>query len=758
MMDANRVFTNAYRCFLAVAAMCVAASARAADWPSWRGPQQNGFAAENAKVTQWQEDGENQLWKSPLGGRTTPILMNGRLYMIAPSGEGSCLGEQVVCLDAETGRTLWNHRFNVFLTDIVENRVGWTSVVGDPETGYVYAHGTGGEFFCLDGRDGRVVWKDSLGENYGRFSGYGGRLHTPIIDEDKVIVSIVYLLASWDSGPNKAAHRYLAYDKRTGKLIWSSMPGDKPLDTTYATPVVTVIGGRRLIIAPNADGNVYAILARTGERVWTFKLAKRGLNTAPVVDGKYVYVTHSEENLNTTEMGAVVCIDGSLTGDITDTGIVWRHDGITAGYSSPALANGRLYVVDNAAELYCYDAKTGKKYWEHRLGRVMKGSPIVTKDRVIYVGEVNGTFLILRDEGGKCVELDRKEFTRADKAVVEINGAPILSAGRLYFMTRYATYCLATKDKDRAPEPDPAPPLAAETEADPSKPATLLVVPAEVTLAPGDRTTFEVRAFDANGRLVDAPTASWSVTAVHGMVEKDGSFTAATDNVFSSGVVTAQAGKLKAAGRVRVSPRLPIHESFDKMKVGSLPPGWVGVDVKSVLAEFDGSVVLQKLAKSPSSPFMRMEAFSGPPLPAGYTVQADLYAVPKRGRRITLPDVGLINCRYQMTLLGQTDEIQLARWKDEPVHSFRLAKPYEMTPEKWYRAKLRVSVKAGKGMVQGKVWPRDEDEPADWTIEFEDHCPNVEGSPGLSGTSNGTTVTKEGAMAYYDNYQVYANE
>ena len=157
----------------------------AADWPSWRGPAQTGAGQEESVVTSWDPGGENLLWKLEEGGRTTPIIMGDRLFAIMPVGEGPGSGERVVALDAVTGQKVWERRFNVFHTDIVENRLGWTSVVGDPETGNIYVHGTGGEFFCLS-RDGKLLWSHSLTEEYGRSSGYGGRLHTPIIDEDRL--------------------------------------------------------------------------------------------------------------------------------------------------------------------------------------------------------------------------------------------------------------------------------------------------------------------------------------------------------------------------------------------------------------------------------------------------------------------------------------------------------------------------------------------------------------------------------------------
>ncbi len=97
--------------------------ALAADWPYWRGPNQNGAAMEEAAVTSWDQGGTGLLWKFDEGGRTTPIIMDNRLFAILPVGEGPTRGERIVALDALTGRKLWEKRFNVFHTDIVENRV-----------------------------------------------------------------------------------------------------------------------------------------------------------------------------------------------------------------------------------------------------------------------------------------------------------------------------------------------------------------------------------------------------------------------------------------------------------------------------------------------------------------------------------------------------------------------------------------------------------------------------------------------------------
>ena len=75
-------------------------------------------------------------------------------------------------------------------------------------------------------------------------------------------------------------------------------------------------------------------------------------------------------------MGRVVAIDGKGTGDITKTGEIWRADGIAVGFAAPTVADGRVYVVDNAANLHALDQKTGKPLWTHNLGTIGRAAPM----------------------------------------------------------------------------------------------------------------------------------------------------------------------------------------------------------------------------------------------------------------------------------------------------------------------------------------------------------------------------------------------
>jgi len=121
----------------------------------WRGTQQSGaFDAKNLPES-WTKEGENLLWHAEAGSRSGPLVMNDRVYLAGRVGDGSETQERVVCLNLESGEVIWEHRFNAFLTDIVALRLGWANLGGDPETGYVYAHGVQGMFFCFD-KDGNA--------------------------------------------------------------------------------------------------------------------------------------------------------------------------------------------------------------------------------------------------------------------------------------------------------------------------------------------------------------------------------------------------------------------------------------------------------------------------------------------------------------------------------------------------------------------------------------------------------------------------
>ena len=102
------------------------------DWPESRGPHRNGISDEKGLIEKWALNGQNFLWRAPYGGRSAPVVMGNRVYVQNPSGLGEAMQERVMALDADTGKMVWEYRFNVFQSDVPPHRVGWASPAADP--------------------------------------------------------------------------------------------------------------------------------------------------------------------------------------------------------------------------------------------------------------------------------------------------------------------------------------------------------------------------------------------------------------------------------------------------------------------------------------------------------------------------------------------------------------------------------------------------------------------------------------------------
>src|SRR5688572_23587954 len=349
------------------------------DWPEQRGPARDGTSRETGLIDRWALKGDNFLWRVPFGGRSAPIVMGNRLYVQNPAGRGADLQERVMALDVDSGKVLWEYRFNLFQSDVPPHRIGWASPAADPETGNIYALSGGAQVIALS-RDGKPLWDRSIGEEWTAFTTHGGRTMSPLIDGDLVIVSAA--VSNWGTSANRA-HRFIALDKRTGDVVYVSNPGARPYDTAYAAPVIANINGVRQLIVGLGDGGIHSIKSQTGQKVWSFVAAKRAINTGVAVKDNIVIVSHGDENLDINELGMIAAIDGSQTGDIKAA--KWAVKGIEFGYSSPLIDGTRIYQIDNSSRLKAFDIETGRELWTLPLGTSQK-APAVLADGKIYVG------------------------------------------------------------------------------------------------------------------------------------------------------------------------------------------------------------------------------------------------------------------------------------------------------------------------------------------------------------------------------------
>lgn len=825
------------------------------NWPYWRGPDFTNTSGEKNLPAEWDPkggEGSNVLWAKPYPIRSTPVLMNDRLYFLttAHEEEPQKMGEKVVCLDANTGDLIWEYAFTVYLSDVPAERVGWSTPVCDPETGNVYALGVCGYFCCLNGETGQVLWDRSLHEEFGLLSTYGGRTNFPIVFENNVIISAVVI--GWGEMA-KPAHRFLCFDKTNGVPVWFEGTRLLPEDTTYSAPVLAVIDGELQMIFSSGDGGVHGYQPRTGKKLWTYNVSGRGINVSPLVVGNRVYGGHSEENLDSTQMGAVFCIDPTKRGDITKTGEIWRKTDYMVGRSSPVMIDGRLYCADDRAKLHCLNPENGEALGSPvRMGTMMRANLLVA-DSKIYAHEANGRGYILEptEDGAKMIHKFR--FQRGEEA----HGTPIASKGRIFIPTTGNLYCIGLKDAEV--KVDALPKLGKETAPSENKAAQIVIAPVDSLLYPGTKQQLQVRLYNSKGqylRLANPGEVSFKLQGP-GSIDANGLYVIPREqSIPAATTITASIGELTGEARIRVVPQLPWSVDFDN---GEIPVTWVGARYRHIPLDFellmklknedqfasdlyiylmteftnfapkrvfddstprmtwtgllqfvgladgtdrpktvedakksfdkalfrlkdegviataewstwerptnvegettqqprltvtqgerkiDGNGVMCKITTIPKG--ARSQGWMGHPEFHDYTIQADVYGFERNGK---LPDIGLVAQRYTLDMMGASQQLQFRTWTPQ-LNRFSVDVPFEWKANQWYTMKFQASSADGKAMLKGKVWPKGQEEPAEWQIEATDEIGNENGSPGLFGNAKDAEI-------FYDNITVKRNQ
>jgi len=748
------------------------------DWTYCRGPHYNNKSYQTGLVDDFDPEGgagSNVAWfRDDLGTRSTPIVMRGKLYALTRSNPGTAEeGEQVVCLNAETGETLWKNQFNIWLSDVPDTRVGWSSVVGDPTTGKVYALGVCGYFQCIDGDTGETLWDRAMHEEFGFLSTYGGRTNFPVICDEQVIISAIVI--GWGEMA-KPAHRFVSFDKHTGEVMWFKGTTPLPYDTTYSPPALTVIDGQKQLIFGSGDGMVWGMQPRTGEPIWKFGLSRRGLNVGPHVVGDRIYTGQSEEvwDPKSNLMGTLVGFRAG-EGDLTSKkeNILFRKYELMVGKSAPLVIDGRVYAFEDGGNLHILDAMTGEEipiqYEDRKIEKLtkmrnMRSNPLYADGKIYAVSEA-GQWFVAKPHEEKGLEFI--SYSGRNKAVDDTYASPIVAHGRVYLTTMGGIYCLEDPEKESGLGEQPEEPAEVDVEDDP-KPAVVQVVPAEVLMRPGEQVSFKVRLYNANGQFLrEEDYPPWSIDGAGGTITPGGKYTAPEDAAHEAATVTATIGDISGRARIRVVPDLPWEFDFEEIaldsenqsgqKVGQPPVTWVGMRYRHQIREKDGNKVMVKVTTIPKG--TRSQGWIGLPDLHDYTIQADVMGAQTDDQ---MPEIGITAQGYTLAIQGNNQLIQIRTWVTQERLSLHEANrkedgsskckfPFQWEPDTWYSMKFKVTNEEQIARLQGKVWPKGEEEPQEWTIECVDPAPQRFGAPGFYGDANFAEI-------YIDNIKVTPNE
>ncbi len=454
-------FVSAVLAVLLISSNTYAASAQDY-WPNWRGPDNTGVSKTANPPVKWTET-ENIKWKVavPGEGLSTPIVWENKVIFLTAietdargaaatsanivltpaanprtggragiSGRGGFGGGvgpaneykfDIVCLNRETGETLWQKTAIQTVPHEGHQESGSfasSSAVTDGK--YIWAGFGSRGVYCYD-MDGNQIWKKDLGKMNMRMA--FGEGSSVALAGDAIIVQM----------DQEGQSMIYALNKNTGDILWQK---DRDEGTSWATPLPVEYDGK-LQVVTSATKLIRSYDVKTGDIIWQCSGMTQNVIPSPVAGLGRVFCTsgYSGNKLMAIELGH----EGDLNG--TDA-IKWQTSSRTTPYvPSPLLYDERIYVLsNNRAILSCYNAKNGTPLYESQNIDGAGGyyaSPVGAADKV-YLASQNGATVVIKNS-------DTYEVLATNKLDDQFDASPALVGNQIILKGHKNIYCIEQK-------------------------------------------------------------------------------------------------------------------------------------------------------------------------------------------------------------------------------------------------------------------------------------------------------------------------
>ena len=335
------------------------------DWPQWLGPKRDGVWRESGILDRFPEGGPRELWRKPLGsGYAGPAVAGGKVFAIDrvlgpgqkdpdnPFARTNSKGkERVTCLDVKTGKQLWQHSYDCTYKGVsYPSGPRATPLVHD---GKVYTLGTMGNLYCLDVKNGEVIWsKDLMKEYSARIPLWGFAAH-PLLDGDNLIVLV---------GRKPVV---VALDRNSGKEKWRALELESA-EIGYCPPMIYTFDGQRQLIIWHPEA-VNGLDPASGKLLWSHDWNIESNLTVPTPRqaGNKLFLTAFYNGSRLLEVGG---------GAKPSVKLLWKSNGrgeqpgqtdkLHSIMPTPFIKDGSIYGVCSYGELRCLRLSDGKRLWQ----------------------------------------------------------------------------------------------------------------------------------------------------------------------------------------------------------------------------------------------------------------------------------------------------------------------------------------------------------------------------------------------------------
>jgi len=330
--------------FLPVVGGLVSSVAAQQTWTQWGGDNGRGFSVADVKLSDSPE--LTETWTRDLGSGYSGILVEGdRLFTHFRDGDD----EVVISLNAESGETVWEHRYLAALPEDADESFGegpnsTSIIVGD----YLVSIGFLGDMKCFSKDMGDLKWETSLWKDHRSTELGFGYSASPLVYNDKIILPI-----------GGAGKTIMAFNVNDGSVAWSALD----YQISYASPLLISVGGVDQLVLSLTD-SVIGVNANDGSELWSFELKNQWDTHA------FVPVWNKEDNqLFISSFRQSHLLRLSSEGDSTSYEPVWSINNTGIGFTNAVRVGDVVYGTTGGSSsplMTAFDVNEGKVLWKER--------------------------------------------------------------------------------------------------------------------------------------------------------------------------------------------------------------------------------------------------------------------------------------------------------------------------------------------------------------------------------------------------------
>lgn len=421
-----------------MATLLVLEASRAGDWPQWRGPMFNGSADETGLPDKLDPE-SNMVWKTELPGLSsgTPAVWGNRVFVT--SLDTKSLKLLALCFDLKTGKELWRKEAGEGFVQKDRNNLATPSPITDGK--HVWFYYGSGDLAAFD-VEGKPVWSRNLVNEYGAFHINWLYTSSPLLYEGILFVQVIHRDVPPDGSPPKGppADSYLlGIDPLTGKNIYRVIRPTTAREVAkeaYNTPMPYQGSGRKEVLLYGGDA-VTGHDPQTGRELWRFT----GYNTRRLGTWRVIpsVVTLGDIAVICTPQNSkrIVAFKLGGDGDTSTTHKAWENTDANSDAPTPLAYQGSFYVLDGDIRkgLYCIDPATGKTKWTTPLESpaLLRSAPTGADGKIYLMNETAEVWVLNAADGKILSKTQLQTEGTARASIVAAQGGLVVRTGNTLY-------------------------------------------------------------------------------------------------------------------------------------------------------------------------------------------------------------------------------------------------------------------------------------------------------------------------------------